>query len=191
MSGEVDLRASSEVDIDCSITGLGWMTIVITASDVSSSPIVASYLTDALGDLLRAILVVATSGDAVEVEFEGEPQIWVLSLIPDQQGGATIRIRFEGWSEAEDVPLLYEARCNIDALAKAAIDAAESIWTAYGVDGYNQSWHGDKGFPLRAMAALKAAVEIIEPSPPDHLMLSEGDTVIALSLDSPETGPGK
>lgn len=55
------------------------------------------YCSDALGDLIRAALVLATSGYRAEVCFDGEPYEW--RLFVDEGWKPELRLRVEGNGE--------------------------------------------------------------------------------------------
>jgi hypothetical protein len=58
---------------------------------------------------------------------------------------------------------VFEAECSAEAFVQAVLNAAQGILDKYGIDGYDEIWGGPRGFPLRALSALKTAVSISEP----------------------------
>jgi hypothetical protein len=66
------------VSIDYRLGAHGWSSFTLKIGDASVDVGPFGYCTDALGDLVRAALVVAVSGDDAVVTFDGEPREWRL-----------------------------------------------------------------------------------------------------------------
>ena len=66
----------SSVSIVYDLGRHGWSSFQLTVGDsvVDIGPF--GYCTDALGDLVRAALMLVTSDYRVEVSFDGEPREW-------------------------------------------------------------------------------------------------------------------
>ena len=115
------------------------------------------FCTDALGDLVRAALLLATCANSAEVHFDGEPFEWRLSVYEGWKKEALLRVEAN-----RDVVL--EDRVAADGFARAVQKVAPSLWDTHGAVGYNEAWHGNRGFPLRALRALDAALSNDEPA---------------------------
>jgi hypothetical protein len=137
------------------------------------------YCTDALGDLVRAALMLVSSGCRTEVTFDGEPREWRLIFETDWKlgsSGKNLDIRLKTFpdvclaSPEADGLLLVEAETTADEFGRAVELAARSIWDRYGVDGYNRAWNPTlNSFPLRALNALSTALSVEEPPlPAEH-----------------------
>jgi hypothetical protein len=158
--------------IDYQLGQNGWSRFQL---NVGTSSVVVGpfgYCTDALGDLVRAALVIATSGWRAEVSFDGEPMEWRLIVGPyaAQSGWTDFRLRVLTFPGAIGPPSpeaegnkLFEAQCTADSFVHAVLRAAEAVWDECGADGYDRVWGGPFGFPLRALTALKAAISVQEP----------------------------
>ena len=59
--------------------------------------------------------------------------------------------------------LLIEGHVIADDFARAVQTVAQGIWDTYGAAGYNEAWIGQRGFPLRGLKALDAALSFDEP----------------------------
>lgn len=124
---------------------------------------------DALGDLLRATLHVATGGPEATVLFDGEPEAWRLRLA--QTIPPSGRMQFSiTYSEAgfdrrspEGGAISFELETPLDDFVAAVISAAREAWTSFGPKGYAVAWGGFEGFPLRALVALEAALTVQDP----------------------------
>ncbi len=135
------------------------------------------YCTDALGDLVRAALMLATFDFRVEVCFDGEPREW--RLVVDEGWKADLRLRvliFDRGIPAklpeEQGQLIVEGRVTADDFARAVQKLAQEIWDAHGASGYDEAWMGQRGFPLRGLKALDAALSYDEPVPKRGLGLT-------------------
>jgi hypothetical protein len=159
------------VCIDYQVGQNGWsrFQLSVGASSVVVGPF--GYCTDALGDLERAALMIATSGWRAEVSFDAEPMEWrlIVGPYPISSGWADFRLRVLTFPDASGHPFseaegqkLFEAQCTAESFVHAVLRAAEAVWHEYGADGYDKVWGGPCGFPLRALTALKAAISVQE-----------------------------
>ncbi len=151
----------------------GWASFRLKVEETEVEVGEFGYCTDALGDLVRAALMIATSGRYVSVSFDGEPFEWRLLLGTDWSSEIAprkIQIRVKTFpdiglrtAEGQGV-LIFDKETTPDAFGRAVLVAAETIWQQYGPDGYNQAWRSIlNGFPLRALHALKIALAVQEP----------------------------
>ena len=69
---------TDELAIEYQLGQHGWSQFRLTVGDASTVVGEFGYCTDALGDLVRAALLVATSGTRAEVSFDGAPTEWRL-----------------------------------------------------------------------------------------------------------------
>ncbi|MBO9709120.1 MAG: hypothetical protein J7521_13010 [Caulobacter sp.] len=165
--------AVAPINIDYDLGEHGWSRFVLTVGDRNVEVGAFSYCTDALGDLLRAALTIASGGYRAETSFDGEPVEWRLILQRDWRAITpnTFDIKIVSFAdiyarqpEAEG-HLEFEAQVDGDAFARAIAHAAQTIWDQHGSDGYNRLWGGSEGFPLRALGALQRALELCDPRP--------------------------
>src|SRR6185437_2443451 len=120
----------------------------------------------ALGDLVRAALMIATSGLRAEVSFDGEPREWRLIAGPywDTQSRWTdFRLRVLTFPSVNDRSPetegnnILEAQCSAASFVHAVIRAAQAVWDEYGAEGYDRVWGGPCGFPLRALKRIESS----------------------------------
>lgn len=163
---------TDDVRIDYQLGKHGWsrFQLSVGAASVDVGPF--GYCTDALGDLVRAALMIATSGLRAEVCFDAEPMEWrlIVGAYPASSGWTDFSLRVMTFQYASDPPLpetegqkLFEARCSAEGFVHAVLRASEAVWDKYGVSGYDKDWGGPCGFPVRALTALKAAISVQEP----------------------------
>jgi hypothetical protein len=165
---------SEEVCIDYELGQNGWSRFRLTVGTASVDVGPFGYCSDALGDLVRAALMIATSGWRAEVSFDSEPMEWRLIIGPywdaAQSGWTDFRLRVLTFPSASNPPSpaaegdnVFEAKCSPDSFVHAVLRAAQAVWNEYRADGYDRVWGGPCGFPLRALSALKAATSVQEP----------------------------
>lgn len=151
----------------------GWSSFTLTIGDARVDIGKFGYCTDALGDLVRAALVIAASGSHAEVSFDGEPHEWRL-LIDREWGAKTSRAmchvrvltfaNIGAQSPESEGDNIFDAQCDSDDFARAVETAAREVFEEHGIDGYNKAWLPFlNGFPLRGLEALRAALAVEEP----------------------------
>ena len=132
-----------------------------------------SYCTDALGDIVRVAVLMVTGHHAGRLSFDAEPMEWRWVLNRHWQDDANLsreglRLRIltfqDIYAEQPDdqgAPE-FEAICEPEEFARAVVWAASKVWEEVGAEVYAKTWRGIP-FPSRALAALKAALDL----PPD------------------------
>ena len=148
----------------------GWSSFKLTVDDIAVEVGPFAYSTGALGDIVRAALMLATSDDHMEISFDGEPREW--RLVIDEGWRPEMRLRvlsFDDWTGPKrpgtEGQLLMECHVIADEFARAVQNAAQGVWDTYGAEGYNAAWIGRRGFPLRGLKALDTALSCEEPPP--------------------------
>jgi hypothetical protein len=159
--------------LDFTLEGAGWASLEISDGDFECRLGSISYATDALDDLLRMGIDIATDKGWSAAEFELEPGSIVLIAetgwwedgkwnrgarlssyeSPKSPGG---RLTWNQVHESSrDFIVTVDSR---DQLAQLFLDAARRVLEKYGEDGYRKLWSGSLGYPRRAVAALEAAL---------------------------------
>lgn len=146
----------SEVRFDYRLTGAGWSKAEIRIGPVSAS-LSASYLDDALGELLAGVLAMARGAEQVRVSWTEEPGEfrWVLTARGD---AVDVRIVWfaDMWSDAADDEgdERLRATCSLASLCAGVADGARVVLTEHGAAGYWERWRHD--FPAQSLAELEA-----------------------------------
>ena len=117
----------------------------------------ASYHTDALGDLVRAVTEIA--GGALEsvCSWDEEPGVyrWHLRRAGD---AALVRIIHVDGRRAGPVDVVghtvWEGTVPVEDLVAAVAGAAREVLARWGVEGYRQAWQ-TYAFPTDALVALE------------------------------------
>jgi hypothetical protein len=142
------------------LIGTGWSECLIEGPDTSIE-VSASYLSDALGNLVLSAISVSSGFHAVEFGFDEEPgeYRWSISTVDNN----TIRLRVLEFSElwgnkpTGSGHLLTEFTTTPLAYAKAVEACASAVLHEYGIKGYGEKW-AEHPFPAQALELLQAAI---------------------------------
>jgi hypothetical protein len=150
--------------------------------------------TDALGDLLRLVLTIATGAESATCAFDLEPH--ALQVIVKRVHSQPGTVEFTAYELAHHGAPLSEGvqtgrlQCAAEDLALAIERAASTVLRNIGPDGYRQTWGWE--FPARALAALNAVLALPPPAIGPALV---GDDVTLrrqfLASSDPPEGQGK
>lgn len=159
----------SEVNVlvDFSITGYGSADCNLHIGDKKFTLQGLSYTTDALGDLLRMALEIATGAVTATARFDHEPmesRLWAHNL--GGRSGLFLKVlRFSdiyGNEPDHAGDIVFAAECGAADFANAVVIAAKRVWETYGP---NYKW-SDNPFPMRALRALETALATEDPPVP-------------------------
>jgi hypothetical protein len=150
---------ASEVTFTYRLTGTGWADADIRIGDALAHAS-ASYLGDALGELLDAVVAVVEGEVAARASWEEEPGEYRWALDRDD---ADVRVRVLDFRESrgivespdEDGDVLLDQRCDLNDFATAVAGAARSVLDEYGAEGYREKWV-EHDFPLESLTRLEA-----------------------------------
>jgi hypothetical protein len=171
---------ASEVSLTFSLEGAGWASLSIKQDSTHHAIRGLSYLTDALDDLLRCGIGIATGRSYACASFAMEPGSHVLVAESGWWEGSDWKVgaRLSAFYMNEDGEPLWQTihsakrdwvvhAPSCDNLANAIANCAEAVLEKHGVDGYRELWQGRLGFPMRGLTALRAALsideEVVEP----------------------------
>ena len=152
---------SANVEFEFRLVGTGWAEGRIAIGDEFASP-TASYLSDALGDLIRAVGALCEGAHEVRASWDEEPgeYRWIF-----QRVGSTVRLRLlgfphlRGWQDAPDgdEEVLLDAECPVSDLASAIASGAQRLLDEVGADAYEEKWV-EHPFPADDLAALEQSL---------------------------------
>lgn len=157
MSGADDAALVLRMTID----DAGWGDLDVTQGATHCKIEGFSYTTDALGDLVRAALLLATGQHTATVHFDGEPMEWRLIVGPHwrdsrwQSSKLRILIFDNIYKEAAeaDGKSVLEIECDSNAFVKAVAAMTERVLSDVGETDYEQHW--GMAFPMAALRALR------------------------------------
>ncbi len=149
---------SGRVEFDYRLVGTGWSEARFAVGEEWVG-LTASYLDDALGDLLLAVRRLIEGDDEARASWAEEPgeYRWLFSRAGDQ-----VRVRvlsFPGlWSDAADSEgeALIDVTCSLEDLIEGIAAGARRVLESHGEEGYREKWV-DHDFPLEHLEALEAA----------------------------------
>lgn len=123
----------------------------------SAASLSASYLGDALGDLVRAAVALPGARSTLRVTWQEEPGEfrWIL-----EPRGSQVLVRvvwFDDWGARDESAgaVRLEASCEVSEFQRAVAMAARSLLAEWGADGYREQWV-EHDFPLEHLTRLEA-----------------------------------
>lgn len=127
------------------VTGTGWAEARV-ADPESWATVRASYLSDALGDLLEAVGVMLEGSREARCSWEMEPgeYRWIFD-----RSESTVRLRIlhfsDRYPEQPDAQgaLCFDTSEPLAAIAAAIAAGAQAALDEYGEEGYRTRWVGD------------------------------------------------
>jgi hypothetical protein len=145
------------VEFGYRLTGTGWATARL-ADGRSSAEVTASYLSDALGNLLAAVVALLDGAAEARCSWDQEPgeNRWVF-----ERRGSDVHLRILGFrgrrkpGPDQAGTLLFETTEPLPAMARAIADGAEAVVAEYGEQGYLDHWLLHP-FPTAQLATIHA-----------------------------------
>jgi hypothetical protein len=143
------------MEFEFRLTGAGWAEGQLRSGDARVL-LTASYLSDALGDLIAAVLRVFDDRSARCFWSEEPGEFWWLF---DREGDR-VRTRILWFDEDVDEPdetgvLRFDATVPLRELASAVHAGVDAVLRRYGREGYEEQW-ARAPFPGDALDALQA-----------------------------------
>lgn len=141
------------------LSGAGWANSNISI-DGKSISMKVSYLSDALGDLTKAIVRLFEGTNKVEVFFMDEPGEHRISLVEKSKDILGLKIDwFDDWlswdfAEEKEGRTVLEAEISLKEFAGEVERELDLILNEYGLDGYHKKWIEHK-FPYQDYKKLK------------------------------------
>lgn len=146
--------------IDYRLAGSGWADCTIRV-DGQECEVSASYLSDALGNLVLAAVAVLAGAHSISVGFDEEPGEYRWSVV--RTDGGTVRLTVlmfqELWGnrpDAEGKALSSWTGHPVD-FGRAVRDAAEAVLKEHGLTGYKERWV-EHDFPSQQLDLLKSYI---------------------------------
>jgi hypothetical protein len=150
------------IAIEYNLTGSGWAECIVEIND-RQVRLTASYLSDALADLLDAVeCVVRVIEDttALFIEEPGEYRWRFQRVSPDRLSVKIIEFS-DAWQHRppdEEGELILEVECRLRSFAGAILSASQQVLATHGLDGYREQWVRHD-FPIELQAKLKASID--------------------------------
>lgn len=119
------------------LTGTGWADCTIAIGEATAT-VTASYLSDALDDLVGAVVALLCGDEQSTASFAEEPGEYRWEFARKGPDGVIIRIRFLG--AGSDNQPIFDAETRLRTLAGALLSELQRLLREYGADGYRQRW---------------------------------------------------
>lgn len=141
------------------LTGIGWAEATIGVGEQSAT-ITASYLEDALGDLLSAVRELLEGADSARCSWEEEPGEfrWVFERSAD-----AVRTRILAFDDLYSLlpddrgRITFDATLPLSELARAIAHEARAVLVQHGRRGYQSEWV-EHSFPTSHLSMIEALI---------------------------------
>ena len=136
----------------------GWSTATVSDGERTVA-LTASYLSDALGDLTRAVIALLRGAEQATLTWHAEPGVTAWRF-ERQDDDVDVRItQFDNWSgsrvvRARPVESAFQMRCSLGRLAGEILDELWQVQETVGIDGYKERWKMH-AFPLQEYRQLR------------------------------------
>lgn len=128
----------------------GWAEVTVKSGE-RIAPMVVSYLSDALCDLLDAVFGIVDGEDQTEAVLEDEPGEWVWTF--RRTGGlVNIEVRLLDGSHSKGREVVSAATTALD-LATQVSEESDHLLREFGEDGYRERWI-EHPFPMASHLRL-------------------------------------
>ena len=143
------------------LVGTGWSTCVVEAGDVKLE-LSASYLSDALGNLVLFAYGAASGFHSLSFGFDDEPgeYRWVAQAIDSNLMNLKILEFQELWAHKSNAEgkVLLDIEMPPVIFAEAVAKAADTVLEKYGLTGYAEKW-AEHQFPEQQLSLLKSSIQ--------------------------------
>ena len=150
-------EGNERVEFSYELEGKGWSRARLRIGE-RRAEVTASYLSDALRDLMAATLAIVEGADQASVSWAEEPgeYRWALRRASGNQMELRVKWFDKLLTRRTEGSLHFDASCDVNAFAAAIGLAARTLLQELGADGYARQW-GKHDFPLSELRALEAA----------------------------------
>jgi hypothetical protein len=159
VNGVVRLQFEDAVGVSFAyyLVGSGWAECTI-ALDEQHTTMTASYLSDAFGDLIGAVVRMVEGQPEATASFAEEPGEYRWRFFRKGPDRLLIRIldfpQLWGDRPDEEGKVLFEAECRLRTFAGAVLSESQRLLEKHGREGYLGMWHQHE-FPLEKHEKLQ------------------------------------
>lgn len=150
----------SEITFTYRLIGIGWSRATLSHNR-QQIELVASYLSDALGDLVHAVVQLLEGAASASCNWEQEPGAarWLLDRHGDDLHITIMQTDSSSyeWSESADprtFETVFESCCSLRQFASQVIEQLDALLASVGVKGYAERWL-EAPFPVEGYERLK------------------------------------
>jgi hypothetical protein len=149
------------IHVSYKLTGSGWSECTVAIKEQRVT-ITASYLSDAWGDLLAAVVRIVEGETEAMASFTEEPGEYRWRLIRMGSDRLLVRIiefpDFWGDKPDEEGKLIFDAECRLRTFAGAVLSASQRLLEEHGIEGYLGKWV-EHPFPLERQERLRQLLD--------------------------------
>jgi hypothetical protein len=145
------------VDFSYRLTGTGWAEARLSDGDHSVA-LSASYLSDALGELLLAIACLQEGAQDAECFWEEEPGEYRWLLRRDGDSVVVTVVAFDDcWPHLpiDDREVVFTTRASLKEVATAVVTGCRAVLDDWGEEGYLKKWV-EHPFPTELLEIVSA-----------------------------------
>lgn len=130
----------------------------------------ASYVTDALGDLLNSMMLLVNGSPVAECEWTQEPGGWRWTFIRHSETEVDVRIAFkpdvfeERWMAHDSGEVRTDSRLGLEEVVRAIAGGARRCLDEFGAPGFASQWL-EHPFPRLQLEALERWLDAGEVAP--------------------------
>jgi len=139
------------------LTGTGWAECEVEVGD-QRVVATASYLSDALDELCRAVVELLRGEPSSRAAFDEEPgeYRWLFDRVAEDRVRVRVLEFRELWGNRPDAEgqLVFDAECRLRTFAGALLSELQRLLRSYGEAGYKEKW-AEHGFPSRRIDQLR------------------------------------
>ncbi len=133
----------------------GWSSAILSDGEQNVS-LVASYISDALGDLTRAVLALLHGAEGATFTWLSEPGVdeWRVARQGDDVDIVVTVFNDDRRFKARRGEVVFSMRCPLTRLANEVLDELWRLLETVGMDGYKERWQAHD-FPLTDYKQLR------------------------------------
>lgn len=154
------------LNITYRVIGVGWAECTVDDGE-STCTVTASYLSDALGNLVLAALALLSRFSRLTFSFDEEPgeYRWVISSPRLNEVEIQILSLNELWGDKPDSEgrLLFRTVCTPETFGNSVHAAAACVLAEYGEAGYQKQW-SEHPFPMAQFRELSILLTKLQHS---------------------------
>lgn len=148
------------VSLEYNLTGRGWSECIVEIDD-QRLVLTASYLSNALADLLRATADLLKGNNETTASFIEEPgeYRWRFTRVSEDRLSVCILWFDEFYQNRPNLEgkVILKTECRLRTFAGSVLSASQRVLKTHGLDGYKEQWvHYE--FPTTLQVNLKKAL---------------------------------
>ena len=153
------MRHSGAVEFSFRLTGTGWARARL-AHGSEEIELPASYLSDALGEVLGAVAEIQEGEQSAAASWELEPgeYRWLFSRTNGEINLQVLAFR-DAYPRLPDADgsVVFAATCPVGEMARAFAEGARTVLNLEGEDGYRQKWV-EHSFPTSLLEIVESGL---------------------------------